>query len=304
MHGLITDIQRFSIHDGPGIRTLVFFKGCPLSCIWCQNPESIDPNPQLGYNASKCIKCKSCSKACPTGAIKKIPKNYDKNKCLIKDNCTSCVDACPSGALEIAGKRYTVGELMNEILKDEEYYKDSGGGVTCSGGEPTFQWPFVREFLKSCKARGISTAMETCGFFNSSIIDEIISNVDVVLFDIKHLDSKEHERLTGKPNETIIKNFKRLHTIFKKEGNANRLVARMPLIPTINDDPKYLAQVDDFLKDLDIKNLVILPYHTLYIQKIDQFYLSRKKLKIKPHEKEELEKVTETFKNVTIHLGG
>jgi len=300
--GCVTDIQKFSVHDGPGIRTTVFFKGCPLDCAWCQNPECIDHAPQVGYRKSRCVKCKKCVGACPEHAITS-PGKIDAKKCKVATGCRACETACDAGALEIAGKEMTVDELLHVVLEDKDYYNQSGGGVTVSGGEPTYQWPFVKLFLNTCKANGISTAIETCGFFNHAIIDEIIATCDVILFDLKHLDPAMHEKLTGQTNTTILSNLAILHDRVKNMEGKQMLV-RMPLVPGLNDSREHLLAVENFLVDHDINTLVLLPYHSLYLEKIDEFRLKRKKLAIKPHTKEDLDRIRQYFTRISISFGG
>ncbi|HME56367.1 MAG TPA: glycyl-radical enzyme activating protein [Candidatus Lokiarchaeia archaeon] len=298
----ITDIQKFSVHDGPGIRTTVFFKGCPLDCAWCQNPECINPAPQIGYRKSRCVKCKKCVNACPEHAIKS-PGKIDTTKCKAGSGCRACETACDAGALEIAGKTMTVDELLRVVLEDKDYYDQSGGGVTVSGGEPTYQWPFVKKFLEACRNDGISTAIETCGFFNPAIINEIITTCDVILFDLKHLDPATHEKLTGQPNTTILSNLATLHDRVKSmEGK--QFFVRTPLVPGLNDSKEHMLAIEAFLFDHGITALVLLPYHSLYLEKIDEFSLKRKKLTIKPHTKEDLERIQQYFTRISVSFGG
>nr|MDO8113593.1 glycyl-radical enzyme activating protein [Candidatus Sigynarchaeota archaeon] len=301
--GCVTDVQKFSVHDGPGIRTTVFFKGCPLDCQWCQNPECISPALQLGYRETRCVKCGKCAVACPEHAIKSTGKNITDSKCKVASGCTACVDACDATALEIAGKRMTVDDLLRVVLDDKDYYEASGGGVTVSGGEPTYQWPFVKKFLLACKVKGISTAMETCGFFNPAIIDDLVNTCDIILFDLKHLDSAEHRKLTGQPNETILSNLKLVHKRFSATP-GKKFSVRMPLVPGLNDAYEHLLAVENFLVKTGIKDLVLLPYHSLYLQKIDEFKLKRKKLSIKPHSREDLDRIGKYFTKISVTFGG
>ncbi len=303
MKGIVVDIQRFSVHDGPGIRTVVFFKGCPLNCLWCQNPESIDPKPLLGYWENRCVDDGSCVKVCPEGAIKLFPRRIIRKKCKAPEGCTICVDACPSGALDVAGHALTIEEILKVVEEDLTFYEESKGGVTCSGGEPTYQWSFVKEFLIKCKERKISTAIETCGFFNPSIIEDLYKLNDTILIDIKHLDDKIHKNLTGQSNTRILENIKSL--IEKQRSlNEKKLIIRIPLIPKLNDSKEHLEKLELFLLNLGINKLILLPYHTLYLQKIDNFRLKKKKLKIKPYNKSELENIKSYFKEIEISIGG
>jgi len=303
MKGTVVDIQRFSVHDGPGIRTVVFFKGCLLNCLWCQNPESIDPKPLLGYWENRCVEDGSCVNVCPEGAIKRFPRRIIRKKCKAPEGCTICVDACPSGALDVAGHSLSIDEILKVVEEDLNFYEESEGGVTCSGGEPTYQWPFVKEFLKKCKEHNISTAIETCGFFNTKIIEDLYKLNDTILFDIKHLEDKIHKKLTGQSNDLILKNLK---WIIEKEHNSKKkkLIVRIPLIPKLNDSKEHLEKLESFLLHLSIKKLILLPYHTLYLQKIDNFRLKKKKLKIKPYSMNQLEKIKTYFKGIEISIGG
>ncbi|MHA1698342.1 MAG: glycyl-radical enzyme activating protein [Promethearchaeota archaeon] len=303
LEALIVDIQRFSVHDGPGIRTTIFFKGCPLNCIWCQNPEAINPKPQLGYRPNRCINCKKCSKACPEKIIKKTPKKIKIEKCLVMTGCRACVNVCPSGALEVAGRYYTVKSTIDVILKDKDYYDSSGGGITCSGGEPTFQWQFVYRLMMECKRLGISTAMETCGYFSPEILNEIFEACDFLLFDLKHLDDDEHVKLTGRSNSLILKNLKVAKEMYD-EVDDKKMFVRMPLIPGLNDQPEHLKAVEKFLLANGVREITLLPYHGLYLQKIDQFFLKREKLKIEPYSKEQLDEVRSIFKSIKVMVGG
>lgn len=273
MAGLVMDVQRFSIHDGPGIRTAIFFKGCPLACKWCQNPEGLSPRPQLAHRADKCAKCGACAAACPGKALKKHPRaTYSMRKCKVGEGCTGCVDVCPSRALEIVGKAYTVEELLEVVSSDKHYFDNSGGGVTASGGEPTMQWPFVHAFLLACKEKGINTTLQTCGHFMPGIIDDIIDSCDLVFYDLKHVDTNLHQALTGKSNDMILDNLVALKTAL---GSEERLVVRMPLVPGMNDSPSHLGQVDDWLHANGLERLVLLPYHALYVEKFNRLFLDR-----------------------------
>jgi pyruvate formate lyase activating enzyme len=259
MEGIVFDIQNYAIYDGPGIRTLVFLKGCPLSCIWCQNPESQDPNPQRSYFKEKCTLCGTCVKACPNNALR------ISEDCVICNNdlcklCGSCITTCPNNVIEIVGVARDVDEIVELVLKDKPFYDNSGGGVTISGGEPTMQGKFLLKLLKNLKNRDIHTALETCGYFNDSIRKELIQLVDLFLYDIKHIDSKAHEKYTGVTNEKILENFS---FILREVGNE-RIIPRIPLIPSVNDDEIIIQGIITFLKSVNYSGEVhIMPYNKL-----------------------------------------
>ena len=224
--GVVFDIQRFSVNDGPGIRSIVFLKGCPLSCLWCCNPESQRVEPDVMYDQKKCVGCGKCTKACQHGAIG--PQNekwIDRTKCV---GCGECVNVCPTGALSLKGEVMTINEIIQVLRRDAHYFRNSGGGVTLSGGEPLSQWKFARELLKACKAQGWDTAIETTGFGTDEAIEAVIPYVDVVLLDCKSTDPVVHKRVTGVSNELIQKNSAKIAAI------ANKVIIRVPTIPTVN----------------------------------------------------------------------
>lgn len=260
--GLIVKIQRYSIHDGPGIRTTVFFKGCPLRCQWCGSPETHNRYPEIGFYEDKCIKeCKECIGICPEGAISisgaKI--KIDREKCT---NCGECAKACPSGALTLLGYYISPDKLMEEIKRDRQFYDTSNGGITLSGGEPLYQHEFAKEIAQRCKNNGISVALDTCGCAKETSLKEVLKYVDLVLFDIKHMDPKKHRRYTGLNNRVILGNAFRI----SKEGFP--LIIRYPLIPGINDQDGDLESLAEFVKDLDsAKRVNILPYHRMGVFK-------------------------------------
>ena len=253
--GIIFDIKKYAIHDGPGIRTTVFFKGCPLSCWWCHNPESIALNPELSYRKNKCKACFTCVDTCPENAISKRKKciSIDREKCTL---CEVCVHACPSGALEIIGKKMTIKEVMKEIEKDIPFYDESNGGVTFSGGEPLMQVDFLNSLLEKCKAMDIHTAVDTSGFASFEIIDRIIDKVDLFLYDLKIIDDEKHKKYTGVSNEQILNNLKRLT---QKDSNIN---IRIPLIPGINNSEDDINKFAQFILSLKtIGKINLLSYH-------------------------------------------
>lgn len=260
LSGMIFNIQRFSVQDGPGIRTLIFFKGCPLRCLWCCNPESQDKGMNLIFNKVKCIGCGRCIAACDAGAISDGPqgKAVDREKCNL---CGKCINACFTQAMEMAGEIKTVDELMAEILKDVALYKNSGGGVTLGGGEPMAQAELAAAVLKECRSQGINTAIETCGFAAWDSYEKVLKYTDLVLFDIKHLNSNRHKKLTGHGNERILDNFRKI------AGLSKRIIARIPLIPGLNTSSENIDELGCFLRANEIAEAHLLPYHKLGVNK-------------------------------------
>ncbi len=232
-NGLILNVQRLSTEDGPGIRSTVFLKQCPLSCRWCHNPESISPRPELQWFAVRCIGCRGCVTACPRGCISFAPDGVggvriDRSRC---EGCGTCADECPSNALQILGKRVGVDALVAELLKDRAYYEASGGGVTLSGGEPLAQPGFSTAVLRALREQGISTAVDTCGCTSTEALDALLPHADLVLFDMKFLDSAVHKEYTGQSNEVILRNLELVRSTQRAHGGRPRLWIRTPLIP-------------------------------------------------------------------------
>ncbi|RBP61339.1 cobalamin-independent glycerol dehydratase small subunit [Alkalibaculum bacchi] len=262
LQGLIFNIQKFSVHDGPGIRTTVFFKGCPLNCKWCANPESKDPRNRIAYNHKNCSKCKTCTQVCPNSAIEytndRIVINHDKcNFCL------NCINNCPPHALYLEGKFYTVDELLKEVMKDEVFFTKSGGGVTLSGGEPTLQKAFIVEFLKRLQELKVHTNMETTGYIDTESFNEIISHLDLIYFDIKHYDSTRHKLYTGVSNKLILNNLE-----FAVNAGKN-IVARIPVIPRFNYSVDDARKFIVLLKKHQIKQVHLLPFHNYALGKYE-----------------------------------
>jgi pyruvate formate lyase activating enzyme len=256
IRGNITDIQRFSIHDGPGIRTLIFFKGCPLSCPWCCNPETQSGASEIVFYDFKCIGCKNCLRACTREAILRPGKHHvDSQRC---DLCGACVDVCPSGALKIAGTPMSVEELVEVVEKDRIFYEKSGGGVTITGGEPLSQPSFLYALLDALKKQGFHTAIETSGFGDWACLENIRPKTDLFLFDLKLLDSRKHREVTGVDNAAILSNLKKLI-----ETGSN-VVVRIPVIPGYTADDGNIEEIFRFVVSLGkIKTIHLLPYHNL-----------------------------------------
>jgi glycyl-radical enzyme activating protein len=261
--GIVFDLHRFSLNDGPGIRTTVFLKGCPLKCLWCHNPESQSYKPQLSFNAEKCLSCFKCVDACSNG----VHKNIDKKHQVIFSSCTlngDCVDACSEDALKIIGYNTTVDEIIKEVKKDQKYYEKTGGGITISGGEPLAQFKFTKELLIAAKNSGIHTCVDTCGFTRIKNLEEIADFVDLFLLDYKVTDPKKHVELTGVDNKIILDNLDYLYSI-----NAH-LIIRCPLIPGVNDDENHLNEIANLQIKYPEAKIEIMPYHKMGRAKSEQ----------------------------------
>lgn len=256
MPGIIFDIQRFSLHDGPGLRTNIFFKGCSLRCDWCCNPESQRPTPEVAVFLANCFGCGDCLDVCPQEALRleedKVVR--DKWRC---DHCGQCVAVCAAGALHLIGRVVTAGEVLQEILRDAAFYGQAVGGLTLTGGEPTSQPEFALALLRLTKAEHLHTALETCGQVSWEVLESLLPYLDLVLYDIKHMDTKRHLQATGCGNELILENAQRL-----AKAGAN-VILRIPLISDFNTDESHLHQIADFASHLGIAEIHLLPYHTL-----------------------------------------
>lgn len=245
---MIFDIYRGTSHDGPGLRTTVFFKGCSLRCTWCQNPEGIKPVREIWHDSRKCIGCLLCHEACKTGA--NILDNdgiiIDKSKCVL---CGSCVEACPSMAMAFTGKEWTIDELTREVLKDKAYFDTTNGGVTASGGEPLVQYRFVSQFFKKLKGYGIHTALDTCGFAPRDALEQVLPYTDCVLYDIKIMDGEKHLCFTGQSNVQILDNLHFVVNTIRSSGRNLQLWIRTPLIPGVTATKENLSQIGRFIME-------------------------------------------------------
>jgi len=256
--GLIFDIKKYAVHDGPGIRTTVFFKGCPLSCSWCHNPEGLRPTPELILFEGKCIDCGECFRICPHQAHEVTAagdRAYHRDRCAL---CGDCVEACFAEALVMEGREVTVDEVMVELRKDTPFYRASGGGITISGGEPLHQHEFAAALLQQCRADDLHTTIDTSGQAPWEVVERVLQHVDLVLFDIKHLDDERHRAHTGVSNRQILENLARI-------GRSGvPLEIRMPLVPGVNDTEEDVARAARFLLNIQgITRVVLLPYHRL-----------------------------------------
>lgn len=251
--GLIFNIMRYSLHDGPGIRTTVFFKGCPLCCWWCHNPEGRRPEPELMFLENRCVLCGECLKVCPHGAI--VRENGAVRTTDACRACGTCVEVCVAEARELTGRWMTVPEVVGEIEKDRLFWEESGGGATFSGGEPLLQPGFLGSLLDSCRTRHIHTAIETCGYARREVVLELASKADLVLFDLKLLDSERHRTHTGQGNESILANLEAL------ARSGRDVIVRYPVIPGVNADPENVRQMIRCLSGLGIRRVHLLPFH-------------------------------------------
>lgn len=257
----IFDIQPFSIHDGPGIRTTVFLKGCPLHCLWCHNPESNKPEPELFYFRNKCRLCKRCEDICPEMAITYDSINEtictDRNLCK---TCLKCVEECRFSAREMMGRQMSVDEVVAQVSKDAIFFKESGGGMTVSGGEALMQPEFTQALLYACRQQGIHTALETCGYASESVIRKVIPYADLILYDLKAMDDLDHQKFTGVSNEVILTNAQFIHNELGKD-----MIVRIPVVPGFNMTDENMIQTGKFvLEYLDINVAIhLLPYHNL-----------------------------------------
>ena len=237
----VFSIQHFCLHDGPGVRSMVFFKGCPLRCVWCQNPESWRTSPEIAFKSHLCIGCNTCVDVCPQQAIS-APGILDASKC---DGCLACVDNCPSGAMTCFGDYYSTNEVMHILRPEFPFYENTGGGVTFSGGEPTLFPEYLAQLSARLHEEGVHVAMETCGFFDPDMGDTFLSYIDLVLFDVKLCDPSAHQQFCAASNAKIKENFKRLSAL-AAGGNGPAVWPRLPLIPTVTDTEENLTHGRDF----------------------------------------------------------
>jgi len=259
--GRIFDLKRFAIHDGPGIRTTVFFKGCPLSCPWCHNPEGRSPDRELFLRSTRCTSCGACLSACPVGALRRTDGTVevDRARCVVTGNCAA---ACPTGALEIVGREVTVSGLLSTLERDRPFYDSSGGGVSVSGGEPLAQADFLIELLAACRDRRLRTTVDTSGYAPREVVDEVVGLADLFLYDLKLIDPVAHRRLTGVDNEPILENLRALAS----RGAA--VVVRIPVVPGLTDALDNIEGIARFVASSGIRYPVdLLPYHRAGVDK-------------------------------------
>jgi len=299
-NGLVCNIQRFSVHDGPGIRTTVFLKGCTLRCFWCHNPESIQPKLELQLHMDRCIGCGECIRVCPTGAQ---TVTADGEMVFYREQCTACgacVEVCYAGARELTGRELTAEEVVDEILQDRAFYENSGGGVTLSGGEPVFQPEFSREILARCREAGIHTAIETAGNVSWEKLSDLLTLTDMVMMDLKHMNSDKHKWAVGAPNELLKANARRIAETDKP------IIFRTPVVPTVNATTDEIGAIAAFVRELQDHraalygetaapiSLELLPFHRMAGDKYNSMGLTYRAKDIEPPTKETMVALAES----------
>jgi pyruvate formate lyase activating enzyme len=298
--GLIFDIKRFAVHDGPGIRTTVFFKGCPLHCSWCHNPESQSPTPEMMVRANRCVRCGACFDVCEQGAVYRQELSYatDSARCTL---CGACEEVCYAGAREIVGREMTQAQVMAEIERDIPFYDESGGGVTFSGGEPLMQPDFLSALLQACRCASIHTALDTCGFAPWQTLDLVREHIDLFLYDLKLMDAARHRQHTGVSNRSILHNLEAL----SRAGHAIEL--RVPLLPGLNDDEENLSAIARFAATLPrLAGITLLPYHAAATEKYERLGRQYRLHGLRPPSDTSLTETTDVLQKlgVQVRIGG
>jgi pyruvate formate lyase activating enzyme len=293
--GLVFDIQHFSVHDGPGIRTAVFLKGCPLRCTWCCNPESQASHPELRHRLARCRRCLACVKACDRGGVALLEggPGFVREIC---DTCDdfSCTKACPERALLACGRSMTVAGVIEAAMADEAFFRNSGGGVTFSGGEPFLQHRFLAELLAGLGSAGVRTVVETCGYADPAALQEAVSFLDLILFDLKIADPELHRRYTGRTNALILENLARLSAVA-----PGKVVLRFPLIPGITDETSNVERIAGIAAGLGITRASVIPYHPMGRAKYEE--LGREcPVDARPVTRDDLERVFLAFESAGI----
>ncbi len=293
MKGMLFNIQRFCVHDGPGIRTTVFFKGCPLHCAWCHNPESQSLRPELLYNPEKCIRCSACVPTCPKKLhiFRESAHIFERSACTA---CGACAAICPSGALELCGKEADADEVLSQVLRDADFYRASGGGLTLSGGEPMAQSAFAFELAHKAHSAGLHVCLETCGCCARTELERMLSCVDLFLFDFKTADREMHKRFTGADNVPILENL-----AFLSKAGAE-IILRCPIIPGVNFTDEHFAALAQTVKaNPGIRQIDLLPYHSLGIDKTRRLGRAPLYDKTEPPDRERLARYRKALESAT-----
>jgi pyruvate formate lyase activating enzyme len=293
--GIVYNIQRMSTKDGPGLRTTVFLKGCPLRCLWCSNPESQAFQPQLMCFENLCVSCGACAQVCPNGAIVKTENGYNRDRSICKD-CGACVEVCRSKARVMSGDRMTVKDVMTIVDRDNLFYANSGGGVTFGGGEPTAAGDFLIELMKDCSKKGYHICVDTCGVCKPEQFRKVIELADMFLFDCKHMDPEQHRKLTGMDNSLPLENLK------QALSSGKDVHIRIPLMPGLNDSEENIKAMADFLRPFGKTDVDVLPCHAFGASKYDALRIPRPTMEA--YKPDALQEVLQIFKkhglNVTI----
>ena len=296
--GLVFNVMRFALNDGPGIRTTVFLKGCPLSCWWCHNPESQSYEPQVLYSADRCVSCRDCCAACESGALRwdNAPVR-DRSRCTL---CEKCMEACPADARKLLGRRISVQELMDVVCRDQVFYDESGGGVTFSGGEPLAQPEFLESALIACQEKGLQTVVDTCGYASPAVLRRVAKLTGEFLFDLKMMDDTRHRCFVGVSNEPILQNLSLLAREHPK------VTVRIPVIPGVNDDDANLEESFRFLEGLHLREVDLLPYHETGIDKYRRMDSAYRMGSMKPPSADRMEEIAAkyTTRGFAIRIGG
>jgi pyruvate formate lyase activating enzyme len=301
IQGTLFDIKRYAIHDGPGIRTTLFFKGCPLHCWWCHNPEGISPDRELTFRPNRCLDdCNLCLASCPQSALSKPDGRIqvDQDRCRVLGKCA---ESCPTEALEVVGQSWTVDEVMREINKDRIFYDRSGGGVTFSGGEPLQQAEFLTALLEECHKDGLHTVVDTSGHTPFERLEGIRDQVDLFFYDLKHMDPEKHREMTGVSNQLILDNLRRLSEI------GSRIQIRVPLVPGGNDNAGHARRMAEFLASLSgIHDISLLPYHNMGSQKYKNLNVTYSNPDTEPPSKDTVAGIREALEDqgFRVRIGG